>query len=340
MVLAAIVLLEAGTRSALAVNASHTELSLVTGWRVTQDVRHFGERQGWFKPEFEDDWQPIDRLVHLQLMLAKQPYFGRELRYFNDSAWWYRLEFSTKDISSKATLRFEGVDYFAKVWLNGTLLGEHEGYADPFEFEVGSLLRKDGPNILVVKVTSPWDQRYRDLSDRDRQYPLVSVERNLLKGSYEHADTFVQRDVNPIGIWRPVELVLHDELRTSDPPAVTTSLSNDQKTADIKVVWSVVNDGPPRDVSYAVHVRAPNNRKDVATATRTVKLVPGANRLEASVVVPSPQLWTTWDRGGQPLYEASLVLVQSRHMKRDSSLTASRCISVVRPIGPTCIYPT
>jgi beta-mannosidase len=42
-----------------------------------------------------------------------------------------------------ATLRFEGVDYFAKVWLNGTLLGEHEGYADPFGFEVGPLPRMD-----------------------------------------------------------------------------------------------------------------------------------------------------------------------------------------------------
>jgi len=28
-----------------------------------------------------------------------------------------------------------------KVFLNGQLLGEHEGYADPFEFEVGPLLQ-------------------------------------------------------------------------------------------------------------------------------------------------------------------------------------------------------
>jgi hypothetical protein len=73
--------------------------------------------------------QKIPRLTHLQLLLARQPYFGRQLRYFNYAPWWYRLDFSTPTgTQTRAVLRFEGVDYFAKVWLNGTLLGEHEGY--------------------------------------------------------------------------------------------------------------------------------------------------------------------------------------------------------------------
>ncbi len=82
-------------------------------------------------------WEPIERLDYLQLLFAKQPYFGRELRYFNEHPWWYRVEFTVPEGAPEfATLRFEGVDYFAKVWLNGELLGEHEGYAEPFSFEV------------------------------------------------------------------------------------------------------------------------------------------------------------------------------------------------------------
>ena len=49
----------------------------------------------------------------------------------------------------------EAIAYCA--WLNDELLGEHEGYAEPFEFEVGHLLARDRPNVLVVKVSSPWD---------------------------------------------------------------------------------------------------------------------------------------------------------------------------------------
>ena len=30
----------------------------------------------------------------------------------------------------------------------------------------------------------------------------------MVKGTYEHSDTFIQRDVNPIGIYGKVEVIL------------------------------------------------------------------------------------------------------------------------------------
>jgi len=288
--------------------ASAADLDLASGWRITQDVRNFGEIQQWFKPEFEADWQPIDRLDYLQLLLAKQPYFGRELRYFNDSPWWYRQEFATSASARGATLRFEGVDCFATVWLNGQLLGQHEGYADLFEFEVATLLRTDRPNVLVVKVSSPWDHEYRYQSEGDRKYPFFAVERNLLKGSYEHADTFVQRDVNPIGIWRPVRLIYHDEVRTVIRAAVTTTLDESHRQADVKLDWPVALVGPAEDAHLTVHIRELGSKRDIASVSRTVRLKGGVNALGATAVLRSPKLWDTWDHGSQSLYEATLEL--------------------------------
>jgi hypothetical protein len=335
-----------------AANSSPEVITLIDGWRVTQDVRDLGEKIGWYepdfvrpdirelagktghKPDYAVDWQPIDRLVHLQLLLAAQPYFGRNLRYFNDAPWWYRLEFATPEAARKATLRFEGVDYFAKVWLNGTLLGEHEGYADPFGFEVGALLRKDRPNVLVVKVSSPWDHDYTDPTR-----PTVTGVRILLKGSYEHADTFVQRDVNPVGIWKPVELLLHDELRESDIPAVTSSLSQDQKQATLKVAWWVFNEGEAADVRYIVQVRSKDTEERVATSTQVVRLESGDNALETTVTIPSPRLWRTWDRGSQPLYEASLQLMRSGSATLSSSVTFGiRTVELRRNVNETRFF--
>jgi beta-mannosidase len=326
------------------------DMVLANGWLITQDVRQLGERIGWYEPDFITpelrklidqsgtnpdlviDWQPIDRLAHLQLVLAPQPYFGRSLRYFNDSPWWYRVEFDAPGAARGATLRFEGVDYFAKVWLNGTLLGEHEGYADPFEFEVGSLLRKDHPNVVVVKVSSPWDHEYANLAA-----PEIAVVRDLIKGSYEHADTFVQRDVNPIGIWRPVKLLFHGALHEAEPLAVTASLTADQQKATVKVVWPVINDGPPVNVDAVVHIRLKGSnedrvtKKDVVTKSRLIHLEHGANTLEQTVLINSPKLWTTWDRGRQPLYQASLQVVSSQGTGQTASrlsLSASAAFGV------------
>jgi len=321
VLLAAALSVKVGSTPSLATNGSTTEIPLSSGWSVTQDVRQFGERQQWFDPKFEADWQPIDRLVHLQLIFAKQPYFGRELRYFNESAWWYRLNFETAHLNRGTTLRFEGVDYFAKVWLNGILLGEHEGYADPFEFEVGKILRKEGPNVLVVKVSSPWDHKYREESPLDSKYPYFSVERNLMKGSYEHADTFVQRDVNPIGIWRPVNLLLHDVVRTSDQPQVSTELSADHRSADVHLSWPVVVEDQPRDANLAVQVREKDTRREVARFSRAIRLKEGTNVLEAAATISSPKLWTTWDRGTQLLYEITFELTQPRGVKLTDSVS-------------------
>ncbi|MGW1258933.1 glycoside hydrolase family 2 TIM barrel-domain containing protein [Streptomyces sp. NPDC002513] len=50
-----------------------------------------------------------------------------------------------------AVLRFDGVESCARVWLNGTDIGEFKGSRLPHEFAVGHLLRPSG-NVLAVRV--------------------------------------------------------------------------------------------------------------------------------------------------------------------------------------------
>ncbi|MGW1612881.1 glycoside hydrolase family 2 TIM barrel-domain containing protein [Streptomyces sp. NPDC002285] len=50
-----------------------------------------------------------------------------------------------------AVLRFDGVESCARVWLNGTELGEFKGSRLPHEFAVGQLLKPAG-NVLAVRV--------------------------------------------------------------------------------------------------------------------------------------------------------------------------------------------
>ena len=66
---------------------------------------------------------------------------------------WYRKDFLLPSKKRKYDwkLRFESVNYRAKVWLNGVLLGEHEGAYVPFEFPASALNRR-GPNMLVIRV--------------------------------------------------------------------------------------------------------------------------------------------------------------------------------------------
>ncbi len=87
------------------------------------------------------------------------------LHNFNGTIWFIKafpfncsIPNRTSTENNLIILNFLGVDYFADVWLNGNFIGHHEGYFQPFDFDVSKLLNKSSNNILVVKVNSPFEE--------------------------------------------------------------------------------------------------------------------------------------------------------------------------------------
>ncbi len=62
---------------------------------------------------------------------------------------WYFKRFKAPDKITAGIIRFGAIDYKATVWLNGILLGQHEGGYTPFSYVVNSF-RED--NILAILV--------------------------------------------------------------------------------------------------------------------------------------------------------------------------------------------
>ena len=74
-----------------------------------------------------------------------------DLEYY-EGVIWYKREFEvTPKPGQRQFIHFGAVNYAAKVYLNGRLLGTHEGGFTPFQFEVTGRLRA-GKNKLIVKV--------------------------------------------------------------------------------------------------------------------------------------------------------------------------------------------
>jgi beta-glucuronidase len=68
---------------------------------------------------------------------------------------WYRRDFTLPSTSAALdwAVRFESVNYRAKVWLNGHVVGANTGAFVPFELRLNTLTRR-GVNRLVVRVDS------------------------------------------------------------------------------------------------------------------------------------------------------------------------------------------
>jgi glycosyl hydrolase family 2 len=198
-----------------------------------------------------------------------------DLRDYSGVAW-YRLRFELPEDgrtggravgTSAYILHFGAVDYFATVWLNGREVGEHEGGYLPFELDVTSVVRQEGPNELVVRVIDPGN-------DADFLPEFTFAEIPHGKQSW----------YGPIGgIWQSVYL----EQRS---PTYITRLRITPDVAGEQVRVDVHLSGPTdRPLGLWLNVTDPRGQ------VRRHRFVLGTDRDgdELTIPIPEPMLWDT-----------------------------------------------
>lgn len=127
--------------------------SLLDGtWGFAHDDHEVGEREGWFRPEHR-----LDRSITVPFP-PESTASGVADDRFHDVVWYARsipwesaLEAGHGDGRPRLHLRFGAVDYRARVWVNGTFVGEHEGGHTPFSFDITESLRPGMPQHVVVR---------------------------------------------------------------------------------------------------------------------------------------------------------------------------------------------
>ncbi len=188
-----------------------------------------------------------------------------------DEALWYRRRFSVSEPRgesrpSRTLLNFEAVDYRCQVWLNGKLVGEHQGGNTPFSFDVTDAIRI-GENELVVRVedeTEGWQLRGKQvLEPKGIWYTRVS------------------------GIWQTVWL---EEVGPSYIEDIT--IRTDAERGTIEVAASVAGTRPVRTIMLSVYDG--DRRLQVRALVDLNARVPspGLEMKSALMEIDQPKLWS------------------------------------------------
>lgn len=73
------------------------------------------------------------------------------------SVWYSRtVVLNSEQVKKRSVLNFDGVDYTAKVWINGGFAGIHSGGYARFSLDITHLI-KEGENLIVVKAEDGFD---------------------------------------------------------------------------------------------------------------------------------------------------------------------------------------
>ncbi len=80
---------------------------------------------------------------------VKIPHYGGPVGY---KTAFYRTTFDLSDkmaAKKRKVIHFKGVDYEARVYLNGRFIGSHTGFFEAFEFDITSYVKNEGNTLLV-----------------------------------------------------------------------------------------------------------------------------------------------------------------------------------------------
>jgi beta-galactosidase len=265
-------------------------------WNFRLDPAGEGEKAGWNAGARGKDWQVVQVPHTWQIAEKTAGYQG---------AAWYVREFEAPARWSDSAVRveFEAVYHTATVWLNGKLIGSHEGKGyTAFVLDLAPALRFGNRNVLAVRVDNAFN-------------------RNMLP----RGDSFDWTMDG--GIYRPVRLLVTPKVFI-DRIEVDALPDNTSATVDVR---AIVRNLSGQGGSFAVSCRI----VDDATGDTVAQTSSGAASIRAGVPetirlksadVRSPKLWH-FDHPN--LYRAEVELVSgTRHIHSAAAVFGIRRIEV------------
>ena len=298
--------------------------------------------KGWeFSQAGSNEWMSarVPGTVHQDLLdhgRLPDPFYGmneQKVQWVEKEDWLYRTVFTvTADQlkSDAAWLTFEGLDTYADVYLNGSLLLKADNMFVGHKLAVKDVLR-EGENRLMIRFRSPveetapqWDtDGFNYPADNDHSEKRMSV--YTRKAPYSYGWDWGIR-LATSGIWRPVKLTFCNGAAIDDffvrQQEVTEQVAKVDNQLEINNVTTT-----PKEAQVKV-VYAYGEQAD--TLTRTVVLQPGKNSLSMPAWIEKPHLWMPNGWGDPALYTfTATVSVDGKEVASREEAIGLRSIRVV-----------
>ena len=225
------------------------------------------------------------------------------------TGWWYKKSFYFEgDCEARQTIRVDGVDYAAELYMNSTHVKHIEGMFIRYSVDVTGLIRQ-GENELLMYIHPmpekllPWLQNSDGRqSGVDTEYHFVQANnqiRQTLKGLKSPANCSYDWGTNiyTLGIWKDVFLETTGCVRVSYLHASTEFAENG--TAIVKVCLET-DSTEKTDVLVRWRITGPDMQTWLFSSNSTLQ--EGVACVSAEIEISNPQLWWPAGHGEQPLY--------------------------------------
>ena len=268
-----------------------------------------------------EKWLPatVPGTVHQDLIhhkLLPDPFYGtneKKIQWVEDEDWEYKTCFVVTEEQLKrdaAQLFFEGLDTYADVYLNGSLVLKSDNMFVGYAVPVKQVLRK-GENLLHVYFHSPIKQTLPQWSSNGFNYPADNDhhEKRLSvftrKAPYSYGWDWGIRMVTS-GIWRPVTLRFYDVATIADYHVKQLSLTDQVAKLSNELEINSISE---KEKSAEVLISYSLQGGKEVTVKENVTLKPGLNKIHIPLDIQNPVRWMPNGWGEPHLYDFSAQVI-------------------------------
>ncbi len=309
-------------------------------------VKEISIDQNWkFRQVSTETWHPatVPGCVHTDLLnnrLIQDPFYRtneKTLQWIDKKDWEYESAFVIDDEMlkfSQLELYFKGLDTYAEVRLNGTLILTADNMFREWLADVKPYLKK-GENKIHILFRSPIQIGLQKLEALGFPLPAVNDQSEngelgdkkvsvfTRKAGYHYGWDWGPRFVTS-GIWRPILLRGWDDARITHVQVIQEQLTDEM--AKMKAIAMVKVDVPGEySVSMAIQDGNPSEPQ------KKVLLSKGIHSVELSFTIAQPKRW--WSHGlGEPfLYQIQTSLAREKILLDQYTVsTGLRTIRIVQ----------
>jgi beta-glucuronidase len=145
-ILALLSLLSCGGKKGAVRDETVSKKQLLTDWRFQPDIFDIGVKEKWYSERTDKSaWSRVK-------IPAAWDTYDKALWGYEGAAWYYTvIGGGAIDDPRQVFLKFNRVNYFSSVWLNGKLIAENSDGFLPFEVNISGCLNREKENFLVVR---------------------------------------------------------------------------------------------------------------------------------------------------------------------------------------------
>lgn len=277
------------------------------------------------------------------------PYQGlnsKQYHWVDEKVWYFRRQFHVEEAArgQTAILCFDGLSYYSRVWLNGSLLGGHEGMFGGPCIDVSSLLLYGAANELTVEFKACNFGRKAAYDGRN----VRGENREIVPWNIARDNHTSNGDWMVMGLWRGVRLMILSPVHLARPCLTTVSIEEGRALLRLAVeiagpdsgnlnrFYGIREDDGGWEYTFAYQhgltetylqgdavitltLREKGTGKAAFEAEYPLSLLdyaksilaqsyPESQFFERDLVLENPKLWWPHDMGDPFLYEVTLAL--------------------------------